>query len=278
MPVTMSNHSHEENWFELLTRPLWGLAAAKDAVPDDTLGRPRRRSRPRPRPRRPLVRRARPERRPARRRVRRGRLEPSRSPREKLWDPLDAKAKDNVAAWLTAAYDRARATQLALLPGLRRARPQTARRRARPVGRDRAPRPHGGVRPRRPRLRGRPGRARRLLQPVRASTPTRCCTSSSCGDDRFVPNAAAFARKFRSWFAADGAAVPYGRSLGYRFAQGPCGARWPPPTWRRCRGPRPPGFARRHLEWWWEQADPRPRGAAHRRATPTRTTRWSSST
>lgn len=35
MPVTMSNHSHEENWFELLTRPLWGLAAAKDTVPDD---------------------------------------------------------------------------------------------------------------------------------------------------------------------------------------------------------------------------------------------------
>jgi hypothetical protein len=101
MPVTMSNHTHAEDWFELLTRPLWGLAAAKDAVPDDvwaslaqTLARA---------------------------------LDPddpwyvgsgggqrvvesaavgwtlALAP-EKIWEPLDGKAKDKVAAWVTAAY------------------------------------------------------------------------------------------------------------------------------------------------------------------------------
>ncbi|WP_035699748.1 DUF2264 domain-containing protein, partial [Glycomyces tenuis] len=35
-----------------------------------------------------------------------------------------------------------------------------------------------------------------------------------CGDDRYVDAAVRFARRFGSWFAADGAGVPYGRSLG----------------------------------------------------------------
>lgn len=73
------------------------------------------------------------------------------------------------------------------------------------------------------------------------------------GDHRFVPAASAFAEPFATWFAADGAAVPYGRSLGYRFAQG---AFWgalavadvPAVDWGRVRG-----LAQRHLEWWWRQ-------------------------
>ncbi|WP_198664367.1 DUF2264 domain-containing protein [Jiangella endophytica] len=38
--------------------------------------------------------------------------------------------------------------------------------------------------------------------------------------ERFRGRAAVFARDFVHWFGADGAAVPYGRSLTYRFAQG----------------------------------------------------------
>src|SRR5262249_6973819 len=42
--------------------------------------------------------------------------------------------------------------------------------------------------------------------------------------ERFRERAARFARQFQHWFAADGAAVPFGRSLGYRFA---LGSFWP---------------------------------------------------
>ena len=36
----------------------------------------------------------------------------------------------------------------------------------------------------------------------------------------YTERAAAFAQDFVNWFAADGAALPFGRSLSYRFAQG----------------------------------------------------------
>jgi hypothetical protein len=73
------------------------------------------------------------------------------------------------------------------------------------------------------------------------------------GDDRFVAAATGFAEQFARWFAADGSAVPYGRSLAYRFAQG---AFWgalatagvPALGWAEVRG-----LAQRHLEWWWRQ-------------------------
>jgi hypothetical protein len=62
-----------------------------------------------------------------------------------------------------------------------------------------------------------------------------------------------FAEQFQHWFAADGSAVPYGRSLGYRFAQG---AFWgalafadlPALPWARIRA-----LAGRHLAWWWRR-------------------------
>ncbi|WP_020521872.1 DUF2264 domain-containing protein [Catelliglobosispora koreensis] len=65
--------------------------------------------------------------------------------------------------------------------------------------------------------------------------------------------AAAFARQFQFWFAADGSAVPFGRSLGYRMAQG---AFWGALAyadvealpWQDIRG-----LAQRQLEWWWQQ-------------------------
>ncbi|WP_308169715.1 DUF2264 domain-containing protein [Acrocarpospora catenulata] len=75
------------------------------------------------------------------------------------------------------------------------------------------------------------------------------------GDDsdraqRFRDRAAAFALDFQHWFTTDGAAVPYGRSLTYRFAQG---AFWGALAfagvdalpWGVVKG-----YLLRHLHWW----------------------------
>jgi hypothetical protein len=71
--------------------------------------------------------------------------------------------------------------------------------------------------------------------------------------ERLIDSSSRFAEQFQHWFADDGSAVPYGRSLGYRFAQG---AFWgalafadrPALPWARIRG-----LAGRHLDWWWRQ-------------------------
>lgn len=65
--------------------------------------------------------------------------------------------------------------------------------------------------------------------------------------------AAAFAQDFVNWFAADGAALPFGRSLSYRFSQG---AFWGALAfadlealpWGAIKG-----LALRHLRWWSQQ-------------------------
>lgn len=70
---------------------------------------------------------------------------------------------------------------------------------------------------------------------------------------RLTERSRRFAEQFQHWFADDGSAIPYGRSLGYRFAQG---AFWgalafadlPALTWARIRV-----LADRHLDWWWRQ-------------------------
>lgn len=72
-------------------------------------------------------------------------------------------------------------------------------------------------------------------------------------NERIAGRAGAFAEQFQHWFADDGSAVPFGRSQGYRFAQG---AFWGTLAfadldalgWGRIRG-----LAERHLDWWWKQ-------------------------
>ncbi|WP_128382009.1 DUF2264 domain-containing protein [Streptomyces cavernae] len=70
------------------------------------------------------------------------------------------------------------------------------------------------------------------------------------GGDRFRERAARFALDFRHWFADDGAAVPYGRSLTYRWAQA---AFWGALPFAGV-GALPlgvvKGFLLRHLRWW----------------------------
>jgi hypothetical protein len=72
---------------------------------------------------------------------------------------------------------------------------------------------------------------------------------------RFRERAARFAADFRHWFADDGSAVPYGRSLTYRFAQG---AFWGALPYGGVTDALPPGEVKgllmRHLRWWRARA------------------------
>jgi hypothetical protein len=77
---------------------------------------------------------------------------------------------------------------------------------------------------------------------------------------RFADRAALFARDFVHWFTADGAALPYGRSLTYRFAQGSfwgalafAGVEALP--WGVLKG-----LALRHLRWWRDRPSFQPDG------------------
>lgn len=71
--------------------------------------------------------------------------------------------------------------------------------------------------------------------------------------DEWAARATTFGEQFVDWFAADGAALAFGRSLTYRFAQGA--------YWGGCAvaGLKPfsPGTLKgmhlRHLRWWWRQ-------------------------
>lgn len=73
------------------------------------------------------------------------------------------------------------------------------------------------------------------------------------GAARFIERARAFAGDFVHWFAADGSAVPFGRSLTYRFAQG---AFWGALAFADVEA-LPWGVVKglylRHLRWWMQQ-------------------------
>ncbi len=70
---------------------------------------------------------------------------------------------------------------------------------------------------------------------------------------RYKSRAEAFAKDFIYWFAEDGSALPYGRSLSYRFSQA---AFWSALLYAEVE-PFPPGVIKgiilRHLRWWFSQ-------------------------
>ncbi|MBB6635151.1 DUF2264 domain-containing protein [Cohnella thailandensis] len=70
---------------------------------------------------------------------------------------------------------------------------------------------------------------------------------------RYRERAALFARSFIHWFAEDGSALPYGRSMAYRFSQA---AFWSAYAYAEVDG-YPAGVAKgivlRHLRWWFRQ-------------------------
>lgn len=70
---------------------------------------------------------------------------------------------------------------------------------------------------------------------------------------RFKKRAGQFAEQFISWFAEDGSAIPYGRSLTYRFSQG---AFWGALAFADAESFSPgvlKGLFLRHLRWWFKQ-------------------------
>lgn len=77
---------------------------------------------------------------------------------------------------------------------------------------------------------------------------------------RYRERAGLFAADFQHWFADDGAAVPFGRSLTYRFAQ--C-AFWGASAWAGVEAlpwPTVKGHLMRHLRWWHGRPVRRPDG------------------
>ncbi|AIQ48531.1 hypothetical protein R70723_23395 [Paenibacillus sp. FSL R7-0273] len=70
----------------------------------------------------------------------------------------------------------------------------------------------------------------------------------------FKERARLFAPAFISWFAPDGSALPYGRSLAYRFAQS---AFWSAYAYAEVEGDFPAGVVKglvlRNLRWWFSQ-------------------------
>ncbi|MFF4258365.1 DUF2264 domain-containing protein [Streptomyces sp. NPDC001663] len=68
--------------------------------------------------------------------------------------------------------------------------------------------------------------------------------------DRFRARAARFAHDFRHWFADDGAAVPYGRSLTYRWAQAAFWGALPFAGVDELPWGEVKGHLLRHLRWW----------------------------
>jgi hypothetical protein len=67
---------------------------------------------------------------------------------------------------------------------------------------------------------------------------------------RFRQRAGEFALDFRHWFADDGAAVPFGRSLTYRFAQGSFWGALPYAGVDALPPGEVKGLLLRHLRWW----------------------------
>lgn len=71
---------------------------------------------------------------------------------------------------------------------------------------------------------------------------------------RFRERAARFATGFRHWFADDGSAVPFGRSLTYRFAQGAFWGALPFAGVDVLAPGEVAGLLLRHLRWWRARA------------------------
>ncbi|GAA1360676.1 DUF2264 domain-containing protein [Streptomyces beijiangensis] len=77
---------------------------------------------------------------------------------------------------------------------------------------------------------------------------------------RFRMRASLFARDFQHWFADDGSAVPYGRSLTYRFAQAAYWGALPYAGVEALPWGVVKGHYLRHLRWWRQQPITTPDG------------------
>jgi hypothetical protein len=175
---------------------------------------------------------------------------------ERLWDPLSGAERDRVAAWLTSALDRTHAANnwnfFPVLVSL---------------GLDRV-----GVRHDRQARHARLDRLetyalgdgwyadgdteqRDYYIPWAMHYYGLIYAALAGAEDpdraaRFRERAATFAAGFRHWFADDGAAVPFGRSLTYRFAQGAFWGALPYADVDALPPGEVKGLLLRHLRWW----------------------------
>lgn len=178
---------------------------------------------------------------------------------ERLWDPLSGAERDRVAAWLTAALDRTHAPNnwdfFPVMVSLGLDRVGVAHDRdARHARLDRLETyaladgwySDGATEQRDyyiPWAMHFYGLVYAAL--AGAEDPARAA--------RFRERAATFALGFRHWFADDGAAVPFGRSLTYRFAQGAFWGGLPYAGVDALPAGEVKGQLLRHLRWWRER-------------------------
>jgi hypothetical protein len=71
--------------------------------------------------------------------------------------------------------------------------------------------------------------------------------------ERYVERAKQFAQSFRLWFADDGASIPYGRSMTYRFAMTSAWAALAVAGVEALPWPTTRGLWARHIRWWLGQ-------------------------
>lgn len=178
---------------------------------------------------------------------------------DRLWDPLTGRERDRVGAWLAGALDRATPpNNWNFFPVMMS------------LGLDRVGYAHDRS--------ARTARLDRLEGYALAdgwygdgATPQRdyyipwamqyygLIYAALAGPDdparagRFRDRAARFAADFRHWFADDGSAVPFGRSLTYRFAQGAFWGALPYAGVDAIPYGQVKGLLLRHLRWWRER-------------------------
>ena len=70
---------------------------------------------------------------------------------------------------------------------------------------------------------------------------------------RYRERAALFAQSFTYWFAEDGSALPYGRSMAYRFSQAAFWSAYAYAEVDGCPAGVAKGIVLRHLRWWFRQ-------------------------
>ncbi|MEU6253975.1 DUF2264 domain-containing protein [Streptomyces sp. NPDC047043] len=170
---------------------------------------------------------------------------------EAFWDPLTGRERDRLARWLLSALPRETADNnwhfFPVLIGLGLHR----------VG---VPHDHSAIRTRLERLEtfwlgdgwysDGPTERRDYYVPWAMHFYGLLYAQLAENGDRFRERAARFAHDFRHWFADDGAAVPYGRSLTYRWAQAAFWGALPfagvdALPWGEVKG-----LLLRHLRWW----------------------------
>lgn len=177
---------------------------------------------------------------------------------ESMWDPLSGRQRDHVVAWLRGiergepAANNWQFFRLLVQMGLERVGvPVDEDARAHSVAMLDSFAVHGGW------YTDGAGGNIDYYVPFAFHTYGLILAASGLGDRdaaaRYVERARAFAPDFQHWFAPDGAAFPFGRSLTYRFAQSSFWGALALADVDALDWPTVRGLALRHLRWWGDR-------------------------